>query len=324
MESDGPKTEAGGEAGRTLGNVVQFPRDWLGPRDELVPIGRIAYPESEERREEQKQGESAPPPGPDAFWGEDSAEIHDAMLGPETGERPGELPTPRRESDKPIARDVAHGSPAPHGLARFGASLRSHTIRLAAGLLVAAACVTLALVRFGAAPDGHVNRARATGRAGPAAGAIADGPASGAITLALLRSNAAHKVAQAKLTGGSTSRRRPHAVVHRRIHAPKQAARHAPRRAARPTTVSVDTAAVSSTPAVTTEPTTASQSAAPSPSSSPSSSSRVTSVAGSSSSAPTTTQPTSTTRSSSHRPASTPRPAFGALGTVAPGSSPDG
>ncbi len=336
MESDGPKTEAGGEQGRTPANVVQFPRDWLGPRDELVPIGRSTYPESEQRREEHKRGEpaSAPPAGPDAFWGEDSAQIHAVMPGPETGKRPGRLPPRRRGTDRPIAPDVAHGSRGPRFpfrpgdwlrpkfAFRPGDWLRSPAIRLAGGLLVVAACAVVALVRLGEAPAGHVNRARATGGRGPAPGVIADGPASGAIALALLRSNAAHPahpahgIAPAKRTGGSASRRRPHAVVHRRTHAPK--------RPARPTTVSVDTAAASSAPAVTTEREAASESAAPTPPSTGSSSQQVTSVAESPSSASTVTHPTSTTGSSSHHHASTARPAFAADGSLGPGSSPDG
>ncbi len=45
MESSGPHTGVGGKEPRSDSNVVRLPRDWLGPREELVPIGRTAEPE---------------------------------------------------------------------------------------------------------------------------------------------------------------------------------------------------------------------------------------------------------------------------------------
>ncbi len=65
MENDGPHN-LGEEHVDATTNVVQFPRDWFGPREELVPLGE--------------------PPAPvraDDFWGEGSASIHDAMQAPE-------------------------------------------------------------------------------------------------------------------------------------------------------------------------------------------------------------------------------------------------
>jgi hypothetical protein len=50
-------------------NVVRLPRDWLGPRDELIPIGPIS-------------DKSAPPPTADDFWGESSALVQDALSAP--------------------------------------------------------------------------------------------------------------------------------------------------------------------------------------------------------------------------------------------------
>jgi hypothetical protein len=283
-----------------------------------VPFGKRAYPESEQRPEDPELGELplAPPAGPDAFWGEESAQIHAVVPAPETGERLGGLPTRRRGTDKPIARDVAHGSTASHGHFRTDAWLRSRAIRPAAGLLVAAACAAVALGRLGAAPAVDTNQPGATGGGGPAAGVISDGRASGRVALALLQSNAQHRVAPAKRTAGGANRRRPHAVVHRRVRSPKPVAH--------PTAVSVDTAPASSAPAATTAPDATSKPFTPTASSTGSSSPPAMSVAESPSSASTATHTASTTRSSSHHPNSSTRPAFGALGTVAPGSSPDG
>ncbi len=329
VESDGPKTEGGGREARTQGNVVPFPRDWLGPREELVPFGKHAYPESEQRPEDPEVGEqSLDPPPADAFWGEGSAEIHAAMPAPETTKRPRRRlprrrlprrrlprrrPTRRRAAYRAMARNFTDTAPASTRVVRPDGWLRSRAIRLAAGLLVAAICAAVALAQLGPSPAGPPNRAGATGAGGPAAGVIASGPATGAIVLALLRSNAQHKVAPAKRRGGGASRRRPHAVARGRVHTPKPVAH--------PTAVPVDTAPASTAPSATTAPDATSKPVTPTASSTGSSSPP---VAESPSTTSTATHTSSTTRSGSHHPASITRPAFGALGTVAPGSSPDG
>lgn len=51
-------------------NVVQLPRDWLGPRDELVPVGTPADA----------------PPTAESFWSEDSAALQSAWQQPEVSE----------------------------------------------------------------------------------------------------------------------------------------------------------------------------------------------------------------------------------------------
>jgi hypothetical protein len=53
---------------------VRLPRDWIGPREDLVPFGPRANAVSSE-----------PPPAAEAFWGEGSAEIHDAVRAPADG-----------------------------------------------------------------------------------------------------------------------------------------------------------------------------------------------------------------------------------------------
>lgn len=61
--------------------MVRLPRDWLGPREELVPIGAAGG--GPPRSDEPVAG--APtvwPPTAHDFWGEDSAALHDAMQAP--------------------------------------------------------------------------------------------------------------------------------------------------------------------------------------------------------------------------------------------------
>ncbi len=84
VENDGPYSEAGGHDDDANANVVHFPRDWFGPREELVPFGPGAEDELPNGRETAAPVEIvAPPPArAEDFWGETSASIHDAMQAP--------------------------------------------------------------------------------------------------------------------------------------------------------------------------------------------------------------------------------------------------
>ncbi|MGZ6566628.1 MAG: hypothetical protein ACXVE9_04325 [Solirubrobacteraceae bacterium] len=73
VETEGPKTEHGGEKPGTTNNVVPFPRDWLGPREELIPFGNSAGYGVER---------SAAAPGAEAFWGGDSGPLHAVVPAP--------------------------------------------------------------------------------------------------------------------------------------------------------------------------------------------------------------------------------------------------
>ncbi len=58
--------------------VIRLPRDWLGPRDELVPFGPSAERDDPEDQESASRPDEAPPPeavSPDDFWGERSASL---------------------------------------------------------------------------------------------------------------------------------------------------------------------------------------------------------------------------------------------------------
>jgi hypothetical protein len=59
-------------------NVVRFPRDWVGPLEDLVPIGSRA------RAREQRDADDVPaaPPAADDFWSESSSAVHAAIQGP--------------------------------------------------------------------------------------------------------------------------------------------------------------------------------------------------------------------------------------------------
>ncbi len=99
----GVKTDSHDPAGgsQTEDNVVRLPREWLGPREELVRIG-------------DPDPAVAPPPAPEDFWGEGSSELQSALVGapgvqPRAGEdsrQPG-LPRPRDRRHPRLARTPA-------------------------------------------------------------------------------------------------------------------------------------------------------------------------------------------------------------------------
>jgi hypothetical protein len=80
VESGDGRTEDRGGLPRNEENVIRLPRDWLGPPEELVPIGSAAR-----SRPTQRAPEHDMPPAADAFWSEDSAALHDALEAPDPG-----------------------------------------------------------------------------------------------------------------------------------------------------------------------------------------------------------------------------------------------
>jgi hypothetical protein len=77
VETGDGRTEDSGGLTRNEENVIRLPRDWLGPPEELVPIGPAAR-----ARAAQRELEDGMPPAADAFWSEDSAALHDAVQAP--------------------------------------------------------------------------------------------------------------------------------------------------------------------------------------------------------------------------------------------------
>lgn len=84
VDLDGQDSANGTGVDRQVSNVVQFPRDWIGPSEELVPFGpradRIAVED--------------PPDLPSAsdFWGEHAAAMHSVLEDPNAERAPTESP----------------------------------------------------------------------------------------------------------------------------------------------------------------------------------------------------------------------------------------
>ena len=121
--TEGRHTEAGEREAHPGDNVVRLPRDWLGPREELVPFGPRAF-----------RGADEPPPSADDFWGERSAAIHGAL------EAPANWTPPDR---KPADRARAHPGRAGAADRHTGRRLRLPPIRVSVATLRKTAIATL-------------------------------------------------------------------------------------------------------------------------------------------------------------------------------------
>jgi hypothetical protein len=115
VDTEGPQTEhIQGEAP----NVVRLPVDWLGPRDELVPIGPPRDEDASSRGDQTAEGpdrrqlralteQPTMPPSAADFWGERAEAVQDVLQGP--------APAPPAPSDveaRPSARDDMEARPS--------------------------------------------------------------------------------------------------------------------------------------------------------------------------------------------------------------------
>ncbi len=64
VDTDFHQSDERGEQGAAGDNVVRLPRDWLGPREELIPFGPAAYAAEDEGR-----GDTGNAPTAHDFWG---------------------------------------------------------------------------------------------------------------------------------------------------------------------------------------------------------------------------------------------------------------
>ncbi len=104
VETEDGKTDRGSAGVREGSNVIRFPGDWIGPREELIPIAAASSPSESgalapdrdstgparpgaplapDRDSPRPAGSKAPLP-PDAFWSENSDEIQSVLLAPQS------------------------------------------------------------------------------------------------------------------------------------------------------------------------------------------------------------------------------------------------
>jgi hypothetical protein len=278
--------------------VVRIPREWFGPRDELVPLGPRA-PEAGSSRPGEGRGEAAPPmpsrPSLDAnaFWGEDASSIHDVLEGPAGGQPrsltgatgPPRGSAPRRSAD----RAQADREDKPRRARLHGRAFRPGMVAAAATL---AALAAASVARYLAPPpprELHTAVGSVTARSFTPAVTHSGG----------LREILAVTRAKRSVEGGLSrpSRRARRPVPHRSAIAPTSSIQVAYHPAYPPPTSPSPPPENQSTPAA----------AASGPASG------------------TPTRPGGAATTASATPSSTPaKPAFGANGALGPMSSPDG
>jgi hypothetical protein len=77
--SEDTRTDGSRTGSDEKSNVVRIPRDWFGPKDDLVPFGPSAPPVDGAGRE---GGQAAASPlDAETFWGEDADSVHDVLDG---------------------------------------------------------------------------------------------------------------------------------------------------------------------------------------------------------------------------------------------------
>ncbi len=152
----------------TADNVVRFPRDWIGPLEELVPFGPSA---------DRAAAVEAPTLSADAFWGEDSGSLHAVMQAPRAAadarpdvpapvceEAPMTVEAPMTAAETGVIRacaDAHTGSPSAPGRKHRGSAALAVLLVLALPALVLAPFVGYLL---GHESDVHKSAAHARER----------------------------------------------------------------------------------------------------------------------------------------------------------------
>ena len=301
MNSEGPQSEDGGSGIRRDDNVVRLPRDWLGPREDLVPFGPSA----------QNQPDRPPldlPLTADAFWSESSASVHDALqASPSDPNGLGSAELGRPRGRFPARGRVLAGGwvpgrgRVPEGFTRAGA--REAVRNPASWIALAAVAVLIVLGLTSSAGQKAGRQTLATaGTARPATESNAGsslptpGPGAGAPKDALHRHTRTASGKEASHRSADARARREAVRLKRRTAAS--------RRSARPSAATVERVRYTHSIPPPAAPSSASPAVPPS-------------------SVP---EPTATVASGGGARASeaSKQPSLGANGTLGPGSSPDG
>ncbi len=290
INMDGPQTEDGGRETVLEDNVVRLPRDWLGPRDELIPFGASAPGQDDEPSEG-----FGPPPTANDFWGEDSSSLQSALEAPasEQSSSPTSRIPPSVTDGTRSRRPFWRGFPVSLARAREAARGRARIFILAAvlGLLSAVALLVTSINR---SPVSGL-QAAATGRSSPAGNTRADLASKTRSVSTIGSSVRAHT---------RSVRHARSAAIHERTR-PRLRGAYKSRHAANRSTVVVERVRYTSSPSVSSRDGTGASSPAPAP--------------------PTTVPTTSASNNSSSRQSNSGKQsATGANGALAPGSSPDG
>ncbi len=234
LETEGPQSDEATGKARAESNVIRLPRDWLGPRDELVPFGtRAAGPDHAAAGDSRP---SEPPPRAADFWGEESATVQDAVPAP-APPPVAEPPVPRTPRWRARARALAP---------RRGARARAMPPRVASTRAFATATAAVAVAAAAVLLGVGVVQVGPTGSSRPEAGG---GPASRASGLAVVFPPALLGVENWPLSQIRTARHPTHFALRRAHASPSRRVRSLP--SPRPVPVSTSSATTPTQPTTT-------------------------------------------------------------------------
>jgi hypothetical protein len=299
------------EAGRGQGpvgdNVIRLPTDWLGPREELVPVAPPRRPTGRAESEEE-----VTPPSAETFWSEDAGSLHDAVQAPRA---PVDMSDPPPAG--PPARSASHQRRAGVNGGRL-ARPRLGRPAVAAGILILA---LLVLGAFISVQPGHV-----AARAPRQAAAITPSTSSGSASASAGVLTRARLLTRQRGHADSARRGRARKAIGRARHSARQFAaqrgRHPHRTILHPDWAGARSAspAPPSTPAV---PATSAVSDGATASTAETSSVPAANSSSAGPYVPPAHPVASSARSSGGSATSSGQPAFGSGGALGPGTSPD-
>lgn len=206
METDGRDTN---RAGRSSGdNVVPFPRDWIGPLDDLVPFGSAADAGPED--EELEQALVA-----DSFWSASSASLHQVVEAPmdSAGVEAPALKQPEVPAETTAVsgcRRVITARVTRRSAARPTSRFRMTALLVAASVAVAG--VVSALEAGSGTPIAHRQGALAAGLLQGVGGRTSPSANESARLSRLLVTRAIERTSRRSHGGGHRSRTHHHAV----------------------------------------------------------------------------------------------------------------
>jgi hypothetical protein len=201
---EGRGTEVGEAERQSQANVVRLPRDWLGPRENLVPFGPRAV---------SLDAEAAPPSAED-FWGERAATIHDALQAPANAhpnsKSAGLAGTPG--AFQPHRVDSVRGRPRK---AIFGIRIRmaSADRRMIAAVVAGVAIAVFVVTAFASSMSSSRAHSQALGRSQGGFAAVLSSGVSNAMRVAQIDlSKLRGDMAVVHRAPVSSGRRTPHVV----------------------------------------------------------------------------------------------------------------
>jgi hypothetical protein len=217
---EGRGTEVGEAEPQSQADVVRLPRDWLGPRENLVPFGPRAVSLDTE----------AAPPSAEDFWGERAAAIHDALQAPANAhpnsKSAGLAGTPG--ASQPPRVDSVRGRPR-NAIRSIHVRIASADWRMVAAVAAGVAIVVVVVIAFASSIPSSRAHSRSLGRSQAGFAAVLSSGVSNAMRVAQTElSKLRPDTAVVHRAPASSGRRTPRVVRGRKVASPSHSATVSP------------------------------------------------------------------------------------------------